>query len=322
MVTVLRPLTSLQFQIHHEEMKSIFALIFLFGGSIFQAQASQNKFNIKVLSSNGTISDLSHSENIVAWNRKSKVADRLTLSLKEGAETKIQLNPKVVLTAYENTEFEIPLITWETRIFKEIKLTKGSVRLEIVEVPFEIEVITPFFKVNPPIGNWVFNIDPERALADILALKGSLEVASLNSDDKVKLKTGEKATFRGLLEEGEISYDLLLEGRKIPKGKWTAVESIDANDNQKYSIESEKKRLEREQKQKSKANDVELRKQAGDLCLKPKAMLGECIWRKEKTDCVRTRCAADGKWKDPQRVSPVFCDKKAGWTNNPKKCDY
>ncbi len=320
MLTVLRPLTSLQFQIHHEEMKSFFVLYFVV--SIFQAQASQNKFNIKVLNSVGTISDSSHSENIVSWNRKSKVADRLSLSLKEGAETKIQLNPKIILTAYENTEFEIPLITWETRIFKEVKLNKGSIRIEVTEVPFDIEVITPFFKVALPSGNWVFNIDPDRALADILALKGSLEVASLNSEDKVKLKTGEKVTFRGLLEEGEVSYDLLLEGRKIPKGKWSTVENINLNDNQKYSIESEKKRLEREHKHKSKASEHELRKQAGDLCVKPKAILGECIWRKEKTDCVRTRCAADGKWKDPQIVSPAFCDKNAGSTHNPKKCDY
>ncbi len=325
MVTVLRPLTSPQFQIHHRQMRSsskrhcLFLALFFFT-SLTVAKA---KITIKVLQSEGTILDSSQTTKTSPWTRKSWVADRLALELKENAQTKIELNPQLILTVYGPAEFEIPTIGWETRHFKEIKLVKGSIRLEVKDrSPFEFDLSTPFFRIKPPSGIWVVNIDQDRALADILALKGNLEVAALNSEDKVSLKTGERVTFRGLLEEREISYDLLLEGRKIPKGKWTAVEKLASTEIKKFSLESERERLIQVQKRQAQTQATQQKRQAGDLCTQPKGSLGECLWQKVKADCIRTRCAADGKWKDPQIVGLSFCDKASGWSSTPKACDY
>lgn len=355
MVTVLRPLTSLQFQIHHDGMRSIFVLLFFLSmpqvltlsASAKEGHASheseskttpaadakptvksvaakptQSKIQVKVLQASGAIFDSSSGSKVENWNSRSRVSDRISLDLKPGAQTKIQLNPQMILTAYGNTEFEIPLISWETRQFKQIKLTKGSIRLEVKSVPFEFNLTTPFYDLNVPAGIWVFTIDPERALADILALKGQLEVTTLNSEDKVRLKAGERVSFRGVLEEGEIAYDLLLEGRKIPKGKWTAVEKLTAEDNFKFSIESEMKKHQQEEMARAQTVRDRLKKQAGDVCTKPYGDLRECLWKKEKNQCIRVRCTADGTWKDPQIVDSSACDKAAGWTPNPKKCDY
>ena len=355
MVTVLRPLTSLQFQIHHDDMRSFFVLLIFFSmpqalsllasakevhethkpevkttlepeanptQKSVAAKPTQSKIKVKVLQASGTILDSSSGSKVENWNAKSRVSDRISLDLKPGAQTKIQLNPQIILTAYGNTEFEIPYISWETRQFKQIKLIKGSLRLEMKSVPFDFDLATPFFETKVPVGTWVFTIDTERALADILALKGQLEVTSLNSEDKVSLKSGERVSFRGLLEEGEIAYDLLVEGRKIPKGKWTAVEKLTAQDNQTFSIESELKRQQREEKARVQTVRDRLKKQAGDVCTNPYGDLRECLWKKQKNECVRTRCTADGTWKDPQVVDASACDKAGGWTPEPKKCDY
>lgn len=313
-------------------MKSILRLLFLLTMSQVSAQektsvktspkAPQTQF--KILQAIGPILDSSQTTRpAVLWNMKSRVADRLSLSLGDGAQTKIQLNPDLVLTAYANTEFEIPSISWENRHFKEIKLNKGSLRFDMINrAPFAFDLITPFYQVELPVGLWVFTIDQERALADILALKGNLRVSSLNSEDKVSLKSGDRVTFRGLLEEGEIAYDLLLQGRRIPKGKWLSVGKLTSADNQKFSLEAEQKKLKEEFKKKSVAEKEKLKKQAKSLCTQPYGNLGECLWRKAEGGCYRTRCAADGKWKDSQLVGESFCDLAGGWVPTAKACDY
>ncbi len=331
MVTVLRPLTSMQFQFHHEDMKPLYA--FTLGlcllPLLLQAKPSSQKVaavpakvQIKVLAATGSIDDFSQNAKASAWNKKSKVTDRLALSLKNGSQTKIQLHPQIILTAYENTEFEIPFINWDTRQFKEIKLAKGVIRLEVEGAPFDFTFSTPFFQVHPPVGQWVFAMDLERALVDVLSLKGDLELTSLNSEDKAQIKTGERVTFRGLLEEGEISYDLLLHGRKVPKGKWTETQKLTKEDEKAYSLAAEKRLQNEREKAKALSSKEQLKKQAGHACRNPSGDFNECRWKLENNQCMRSRCAADGVWKDAQIVAPSFCDKKAGWSNSAKKCDY
>lgn len=330
MVTVLRPLTSVQFRFHHEDMKPLYAFTFwlCLTPLLLQAKTStQNsnpapKVQIKILEVSGSIDDVSQSAKTLQWSKKSKVTDRLALDLRGGAQTKIQLHPHITLTAYENTEFEIPFINWDTRQFKEIKLAKGVIRLEVDAIPFEFTFSTPFFQINPPVGQWVVAMDTERALVDVLSLKGELELTSLNSEDKTSIKTGERVTFRGLLEEGEISYDLLLHGRKVPKGKWTEVQKLTLAEDRAYSLAAEKQRKSQTEKQKALAQKKQLKKQAGQTCRNPMGDFNECYWKKENEQCIRSRCAADATWKDSQVVAPSFCDKKAGWSNGAKKCDY
>ncbi len=274
---------------------------------------------IRVLSVKGKVVDLSLSAKVKPWTMRSKVADRLELRLEKGAETQIQLNPQMILTAYGDTDFEIPIIGWESRQFKQIKLKEGILRLQIRKPTFDFVFSTPFFEVHQPEGLWVYHVDKERALADILDLQGKLEVNILNSDDKVALKSGERISFRGVLEEGEIAYDLLLEGRKIPKGRWMEVQKITSQDHQNYSLEFERKRRDRELKAQA---HHEQHNKINAICTKPVGDLGDCIWRKKKEGCIRMRCTADGIWKDSQVVQEGACDKMAGWTSAAKKCDY
>jgi hypothetical protein len=302
---------------------AIFSLAFVLTSNLGFSKENPKtlvKPEIKIISVRGQITDLSQAGKTLPWNLKSRIADRLVLSLGKGAETKIQLHPHIVLTAFENTEFEIPVISWETRQFKEIKLTQGLLRLEVDDVPFDFQLLTPFFEFRPPPGMWVVNIAPDRALADILSFKGDLEVTSLNSEDKVNLHSGQKVTFRGIIEEGEIAYDLLLKGRKIPKGHWLAVEKLSVTDQKNYSLAAEKKRFELENQAHLKAARAEQKRQSNSTCQKPAGDFGDCQWKKEAEGCIRTRCTADGLWKDRQVVGASLCDPKG--KSQIHKCDY
>lgn len=265
----------------------------------------------------GTVEDIKPTGKI-AVSQKTLIVDRLNIVVKSGASVKIQLDEKRTLRAFSGTEFEIPSISWETRQFSEIKLKRGALRFEIESQPFKFRVKSPLFEMEPPVGESVLAVDPEKALAEAFMFKGEMEFRALNAEESVKLSAGQKVSFSGLLEEGEISYDLLLQGKKIPKGRLGSVETMTVSDAKLYSLESEKKahaeRLKKEHLERKKKQQFE----SQYLCFKPTGQLNDCLWKKQGADCLRLRCVADGKWKDSQKVDTSLCQP----TPKIKPCDY
>ncbi len=152
----------------------------------------------------------------------------------------------------------------------------------------------------------------------VLVLQGQLTFGALNADESHRLSALQKATFTGVVDDGEIQQDLLLKGRKIPKGVLSPIESLSDVEKKRYSDE-ERKRQDMVKKiaAEKKASLVES-KNAGLLCHAPQGLLNQCVWRMEKGKCVRRRCTADGLWKDPQDVGVSDCRNKA----LAQLCDY
>lgn len=251
-------------------------------------------------------------------NSKMLIVDALSLRVKERSIVKVKLDEKRTLTAYGPTEFQIPYVSWEGRDFPEIRLESGALRFEVESHPFPFVLKSSLFEVAPPVGETIFVFDPSRALADAMVLKGKMEFSALNAEEKAQLESGQKVTFLGILDEGEISYDLLLQGRKIPKGKLLAVQSITKEDLHSYSSELDKQRRVEIEKKNAKQIEAEKARRSRALCQRPWGELNHCVWKKVGSDCVRSRCVADGLWKDAQKVDGSACEKaqKVG------KCDY
>ncbi len=255
---------------------------------------------------------------IKAVTPKMTISDNLHLRLKPHSMVKVKLDEKRVLTAYGPGELIIPMISWEDRQFSEITLIQGILRLEIEDHPFPFTLKSSLFEQIPPVGETVFIYDPTRAFAEAWVVKGKMEFGALNADEVVMLKSGQKVTFQGYLEEGEIAYDLLLEGRKIPKGKLLSVQLIRNDELQSYTSKGEAKKRQALAAQNAKIQKREAQFNASILCQKPKGRFNECLWRRQNEGCYRLRCVADGQWKDRQRVSDSAC------SGNPKvaPCDY
>jgi hypothetical protein len=275
---------------------------------------------MRVLEVTGEVTNESSPKGPRPWTLKSKVDEKLLLKLAPGSATKIQLSSKMRITAFGPGEFEIPYVNWENGHFRHFKIESGAIRFENSKGSEEVELETPFFKIPAPPGAWVFRMLPDLALADVMALEGDLDLAIDGTDEKVTIKSGEKATFRGVLEEGEIAYDLLLEGRKVPKGRWEKPRSIGKEDLARYSLEAEKRKEAEEKRRRLKARNEQESGLNRTLCVRPAGNLNECLWKKSQGVCQRFRCAADGKWKDPQTADSSFCSGPAqGFV---KTCDY
>lgn len=171
-----------------------------------------------------------------------------------------------------------------------------------------------------------FFIELNPAIAQVRFCAGEKGIAaSLFDHETIKnLKFQEGATFQGVLKNGELEFDLLLQNRKIPKGEWKESFTCDFKQilkqmNDLESAESARiKKSEQTRKAEEKKRKIEYDK---SLCHEPNGQFNECLWKRENKACIRYRCDGQGHWQDRQQLpknQSYHCEIK------PKvsKCDY
>lgn len=136
--------------------------------------------------------------------------------------------------------------------------------------------------------------------------EGEFQVSLFDHEKKNVLNTLEGVQFQGLNEAGKVGFDILLNGRKIPKGLWQQVHKCNFDEiEQKESDFVKMEKLEAEIHQK-KALKMKRDKQKADskfLCHGPYGQLNECAWVLKAGRCQKTRCNAEGKWTGSEMIS-------------------
>jgi hypothetical protein len=248
-----------------------------------------------------------------------RLIEKALIETTVSAEATLELDANRSIVLDENTDISIPAISWETGESPVVILRRGSARwLEPVEKHgYNIALRSDLFEMIPPSGNVVFEMDPEKALATVKVYAGSMEFSALNGDDTVQVKEGYKVSFQGILEEGKIAYDVLLKGKKIPRGNLSAVVPLAKED---LAADEKKKMALAQQEAKARKAAELARAQArtsGQICAKPGGMFNQCAWicegagKKDKecqiaragVSCVRYRCNANGDWAEKTLIS-------------------
>ncbi len=171
-----------------------------------------------------------------------------------------------------------------------------------------------------------FFVELNPAIAQVRFCAGAQGIsASLFDHETAKnLKYQEGASFQGVLKNGELQFDQLLEGRKVPKGEWKDKFTCDfkqilkeMNDLEASEVAKIKKN-EQQQKAAEKKRKADYEK---SLCHEPNGQFNECLWKWEGKQCIRYRCDGQGQWKDRYQLPKNHsyqCETK------PKvfKCDY
>ncbi|UXR63753.1 hypothetical protein EZJ49_11830 [Bdellovibrio bacteriovorus] len=229
-------------------------------------------------------------------------------------EVKVQLDEKRAITLLGAGELAIPVISWESGEAPVVILKTGQLHWQQKlqdKAAYNIALRSDLFEFIAPPGDYVLSIDPSKAVAGVKMFEGSMEFSALNGEDSAKVQSGQQVSFQGVLEGGEITYDILLKGKKIPRGRLTAVTSLDLKELSKAS-EAEKLRLKKEKLEKDRlAKAKALAAKEGAICQRPSGRFNECSWtclsnpKKEKkaclvaasgVSCVRHRCNANGEW--------------------------
>ncbi len=257
--------------------------------------------------------------------KKSTFKDKAVLRTGEKAELRLLLNATTVLTIFEGSEVEFPAIAWEDGAVQEIILHRGSLRL-ICSENCSRKLTTALYQAATSPGDLVLRYSPSIPEVELQILQGEMAFRGLENESAVVLKAGQKASFKGVLENGEPAYDILLKGRKVAKGQMSPVQEIPAE--QRAELQKQ------EEKQKKVAKVVPKSKRLpSQICDKPWGELNQCVWTCEKNKknakecgldegaiCVRQRCNANGEWSDRQELpaqnSPCQAKQIVG------TCDY
>lgn len=233
--------------------------------------------------------------------------DKVHLRTGEKSHLRVELNPTSSLILEENTEVKIPDIEWQDGKTHEVSLIRGKIRY-ICKSNCERRVNSPLHASVPPPGDYLFEYDPQAPKIQASVLSGELNFRGLENETSVLLKSGEKAGFQGVIESDQLAFDVLLKGRKVAKGKLSAVEKLPAElaqtllKQEEEAVKIEKKKL---------AARKAAQRKPSQICDKPWGELNQCAWVCEKNpkgskdcavsagaQCVRMRCNANGQWAD------------------------
>lgn len=247
-------------------------------------------------------------------SRSQVLREKALIETSPSAQVTINLDDQRTLILLGESELSLPIISWEEGQTPVLILKKGQlewVQNSAGKLSYNIALNSDLFEFIAPPGHFIYAIDPQKALASVKVFEGSIEFSALNGEESVLVKAGETAGFQGVIDDGGISYDVLLKGRKIPKGKLTAITPIDPAELAKIALEKKKHLDQISWQQNQKKIAAEKAKRDGIICSAPAAKFNECSWvclnnpKKEtkkclisqgKVSCVRQRCNANGDW--------------------------
>lgn len=244
-----------------------------------------------------------------------RLVERAELQTGADGSLKIQLDSERVITLLGGTQVTIPGIGWEGGDTPLVTLERGRLRWVSKTKDLKVRLQSGLFDLPPGEGDFVFRFTPGAPEAELQVLAGRQEFSASNAEDSAVVKERERVVFHGTLEDGEIAADILLQGKRIPRGKLDAVVKMTEAEVAPYFAE-ETKAKEAEKK----ARERDLRRAADDrrdgvICSAPRGRLNECSWTCEgnpkgakscqfgKASCVRRRCNANGQWAEPSVLS-------------------
>lgn len=317
----------------------IFSLLFLPGFSMasddftaIKADAQLNKGAYKfpkIIEISGAASLQSLDGKEIKIKAGQILKERVRIQTQKMGRVSLQLNAHEKIILNENTEILIPNIDEDLQQIPLLDLKYGSFRWTSTRAKDDfnkssvslISALTQF--VLPPGVDAFFEFLPALAYFEVKVIDGEVLFGAFNSEEKLLVKSSQKLKFIGEIESGELQYDTLLKGKKIPRGQLGKIEKFDYASELKKQIENEK-RIEKEKQLAEQAKNKKILEQKtrfGEyICILPRGKLNQCMWRcednKGKTlktclrdsSCVRYRCNLNGDWSERTKLpQKEFC---------------
>lgn len=253
--------------------------------------------------------------------------EKATLQAAMNSDVVVQLDADRQFRIMPGSEVLIPSISYESQQAPLIILKMGSLRWWTpypFKASYNVAISSDLFQFILPAGEFTLSINPMMGLAEVKVFEGRLEFSALNGEQSVFLGKGLKSGFQGVLEEGKIAYDVLLQGKKIPRGKLLAIEPVDENEVREFE------RMQQEQinAKKIAAQKAQMAKQKlikeGYICKVPMGKFNECAWLQgpKGVGCVRLRCNANGEWAERVELSAEKARNLCKQKSLVAPCDY
>jgi len=302
-----------------------FQILFLSLLFIPSAGFAQSKIRYPVVTiANGKV-DLIDGEKVKPLKLSESLKEKAIIRVGDKSQVRIDLSANTSALILENSEVVLPFIAWEDGRVEQIELKKGRLHVVIGNGDNKT-VVTALSRDYLKSGEYIFTYEPLVPQIETVVLSGELEFRGLENEEFVKIKTGEKASFVGVLESGEPVYDVLLKGRKVARGKLNQVQKLSAVDLGSLKKQVQVKKVLIKKAKAAPRTEVQ-------ICTQPNAELNQCSWvcennPKKSKDCnlsggavcARYRCNANGEW--AERTELTRLESKCTLRPLVLACDY
>jgi hypothetical protein len=243
---------------------------------------------------------LSQKDGTLITLTKGKVLQKYAmLTTNDNSVLKLSLDANTSIILAANSQLEIPAIAFDDGEASDLWLVSGQMRVQAKETQHYFSTQVTHLKISN--ADLIIIFDPTELKTKVFVFSGAIDFGGTESEELIRVGVHEKSVFQGMYEDGKASYDILLGGRKVAKGKLGIVEPISLADLIKLEGEvSLNKNAIVKMKQK-------LVRTQDQICEKPFGKLNECSWICDKWDvknksclnhCIRRRCLANGEWAD------------------------
>lgn len=281
---------------------------------------------------------------LTAKNAKDLFAKDFDLTTRGSEFVKIIINGDYELNIFDNTQMEFVLIRDEMSGKKEsqrelqvykMRLVYGQILIKRLDtdrdysVPKDMRLESDFFQwdlVDKKTSSieLMISLNPSIPQVRFCNARPEYNIKLFDHEKEAHLKASEEIAFVGVLEKQHVAYDLLLQGKRIPKGSWGQAKACSFSelaDKEKAFRNLQNNRKQAEQKRISDNKKKKVENDAKFLCHQPYGQFNDCLWQKENQTCTRYRCNADGVWGAKTELTTkqnYFCESK----NPVSKCNY
>lgn len=295
----------------------------------WQGEAEPKSLKVSFKKSYGPVVFQNNSKVKLILKKKQLVQDDLHFEVGENGQAQFMDPEGNLIVLLSNSSGAIQLFSDQGMV--QLAVTQGNVRvISTGEKPWATmkTLVSSTVVADQDVG---LKFDRAAARVELLSFRGKIDFRANQSDESRLIGDQQKAFFQGVIEEGSLAYDLLLHGKKVPKGILSELMTLSAEDQKIFKIESPEKERLAELKAAQKAMKV-----AKGICQNPVGDLNQCAWKclgikkgmkncptkKTGFSCERSRCNANGEWSDHLILSPeagrVKCQAKPVVT----VCDY
>ena len=280
---------------------------------------------------------------IISLIKKTVLDQGFNLKTDEKQFVHFLLNESYELSVFNNSEIKIQSIyTSEGLSSLSVEIVDGQVyiqKIKSVKSVSRLRLWSDFFEWNfdqnqAGLNMWI-QLNSKKPSIKFCNRENNFEVLLFDHEKKINLAPLEAIIFEGKIEnkaaDKKVAFDILLNGRKIPKGIWLEKTKCSFDE----ISELEKNILKAEQLEKYKLAQAIIKtrseknkKDSNFLCQNPYGQMNDCAWIKinsvnmtANVKCQRTRCNAEGKWSDLQLIS-IEKSKNCPKTYFVSKCDY
>lgn len=268
----------------------------------------------------------------------------LTLITPAEAQARIQIDESRLMIVLPQSHVLVPSVDGESGRIREINIKYGQVRFiqTKTDQPL-IQIFSEVFSQDWTPGDFILSYNPQKSLAEATNLASeSLTFSAVNAEEKVILGKNQKAQFQGLQAEGELQYDILLKGRKIPRGTLGAAVDLSESETKSLDLVAEAQKRAQAEALRQKILREKNKRKPDEICDSPRGKLNMCAWGcfnsnsknhqskshkkssqksgagscsvdNQSTPCARRRCLASGEWGDeyvlPLSEAKLKCSK-------------